>query len=65
MRRRPQRRFEAIQTVLTDGAWHELEDLRDATSFPSEWVQELEAEGVVELQEGLVTLVRLRTKAAL
>ncbi len=50
--------------VLSDGAWHELEDLRAATSFPNEWVQELQTEGVVEVEEGLVTLVRLRSTAA-
>ena len=63
MRRRPQRTFAAIETVLSDGAWHELEDLRDATSFPREWVRELRAEGVVDVAEGPVTMVRLRPKS--
>lgn len=63
MRRRLQRTFAAIETVLSDGAWHELEDLRDATSFPREWVRELRAEGVVDVAEGAVTMVRLRPKA--
>ena len=63
MRRRPPRTFEAIETVLSDGAWHELDDLRDATSFPREWVRELRAEGVVDVAEGAVTMIRLRPKA--
>jgi hypothetical protein len=39
--------FTAITHMLEDGSWHELDDLREATSFPVEWVQELEAEGTV------------------
>ena len=63
MRRRARRTFTAIENVLSDGAWHELEDLRDATNFPREWVKELRAEGVVDVAEGPVTMVRLRPKA--
>ena len=60
MGRRPPRTFAAIQQVLSDGAWHEIEDIREATSFPREWVRELEVEGLIEVQEGVVTMVRLR-----
>jgi len=57
--RKPQRTFEAILEVLRDGAWHSLEDVSAATRYPGDWVTELRAEGVVEVEEGLVTLVRL------
>ena len=48
---------------LGDGAWHTIEDLRAATRFPSDWVDELQAEGIVDVKEGLVTMVRLRRRA--
>jgi hypothetical protein len=32
--------FTAITHMLDDGSWHELDDLREAASFPVEWVQE-------------------------
>ncbi len=49
--------------MLRDGAWHTIEDLRAATRFPSDWVDELRAEGIVDVKEGLVTMVRLRRRA--
>jgi hypothetical protein len=36
---RPPRTFEAIKNVLRDGSWHEIDELRAATHFPAEWVQ--------------------------
>jgi len=58
--RRTQRTFEAVVSVLRDGAWHSLDDVKAATHFPAQWVDELAAEGIVDVDEGLVTLVRLR-----
>ena len=60
--RRPQRTYEAIVRLLRDGAWHAFEDLRAVTQFPCEWVDELDAEGVVDVERsaGEVVLVRLR-----
>ena len=56
-----QRTFEAIVALLKDGCWHALDDLRAATQFPQHWVEELRAEGLldVEQREGSV-LVRLK-----
>jgi hypothetical protein len=63
--KRRKKTFEAITRVLDDGSWHELEDLRKATSFPSEWVEELEAEGIVDTQDQIGNvLVRLRPQAS-
>jgi hypothetical protein len=59
---RPKRTFDAIVRVLGDGAWHTVDDLKDATNYPGEWVEELEAEGVVDVTEGMVTMVRLRPR---
>ena len=53
--------FDAITRMLKDGTWHALEDLRDVTSMPDEWVTELEAEGLIETREQVRNvLVRLR-----
>jgi hypothetical protein len=53
--------FNAITRVLEDGSWHELDDLRRATSFPADWVRALEAEGLLDKDErDGQTLVRLR-----
>jgi hypothetical protein len=60
---RTQRTFKAIVDALRDGAWHEVADIEAATRYPGEWVDELRAEGVVEVREGIVTLVRLRPDA--
>jgi hypothetical protein len=47
--------------VLEDGSWHEVDDLRPATSFPADWVRALEAEGLLDKDErDGQTLVRLR-----
>jgi hypothetical protein len=59
MKMRPQRTFESIVRVLDDGAWHTVVDLQDVTSYPSEWVDELRAEGVLDVDEGVVRMVRL------
>lgn len=48
---RPQRTFEAITRALQDGAWHTVEDLRQVARFPIEWVEELQAEGILETTE--------------
>lgn len=59
--RRTQRTYDAILDVLRDGAWHTVDDIEAATHFPVHWVKELAAEGIVDLDEGLVTLIRLRS----
>lgn len=60
---RPQRTFEAITRVLDDGSWHEFDELREATHFPVEWVEQLRAEGVVEISDDGESLrVRLRER---
>ena len=57
--------FDRITRVLEDGSWHELDDLRAATSFPEAWVKELAAEGVIDaIEEDGKTRVRLAVSAA-
>ena len=62
--RKPHQTFEAILEVLRDGAWHTLDDVSAATRYPADWVSELRSEGVVDVREGLVTMVRLRPSFA-
>jgi hypothetical protein len=55
------KRFDTIARMLDDGAWRALADLRDVTSMPDEWVEELQAEGLIETREQIGNvLVRLR-----
>jgi hypothetical protein len=57
---KPRRTYQAITNLLRDGSWHEIDELRAATHFPAEWVQELSAEGVVDTsEEGTGLRVRL------
>jgi hypothetical protein len=55
------RTFNAVMELLRDGAWHTVDDLRAVARFPSDWVEELAAEGLVDVNQGLVPMVRLRT----
>lgn len=64
MRRTRRRTFDAIVEVLRDGAWHEIGDVGAATRFPDDWVDALRSEGLLEITEGVVTMVRLRPKVA-
>ena len=52
----PRRTFERIASALRYGSWHEIDDLRAATSFPEEWVRELGAELVPDTREDGSTL---------
>jgi hypothetical protein len=53
--------FDTITRMLDDGSWRALADLRDVTSLPDEWVEELQAEGLIETREQVGNvLVRLR-----
>ena len=56
--------FDALVALLRDGAWHTIDDLRAVTRFPADWVEELRAEGILDVREGIVTMVRLRSSAA-
>ena len=59
---RPQRTYESIVRLLKDGGWRTVDDLRDVTSFPDDWIDELKAEGILEVKKGVVTMVRLRPR---
>jgi hypothetical protein len=38
--------------LLGDGRWHDRDDLSAVTTFPNEWLEELEREGFALEREG-------------
>ena len=52
-----ERTFPAVVRLLSDGRWHQRQDLSTVTTFPDEWLAELEREGFeLEREGGLVRL---------
>ena len=51
--------YPAVISLLEDGQWHADEDLRTVTSFPQEWLKEVERERVLERRPGSPQLVRI------
>jgi len=44
--------FPAVVQLLGDGLWHDRDDLSAVTTFPNEWLEELEREGFALEREG-------------
>jgi hypothetical protein len=58
--------YERVKTVLADGDWHTVDELKQVSSFPERWIEELRRGGleVVEDEvEGKVALVTTRGPA--
>jgi hypothetical protein len=51
--------YPAVVSLLQDGEWHSAEDLHAVTSFPREWLQEVEREHTLERRGGSPELFRL------
>jgi len=51
--------YPAVISLLEDGQWHADEDLRAVTSFPGEWLKEVERERRLERHPESPQLVRL------
>ena len=51
--------YPAVVKLLEDGEWHADDDLRAVTSFPSEWLREVERERQLERHPDSPRLVRL------
>lgn len=49
----------AVISLLEDGEWHADDDLRAVTSFPQEWLKEVERERKLERRPDAPQLVRL------
>jgi hypothetical protein len=55
--------YDRVKSVLSDGEWHTLDELREVSYFPERWIEELRRDGleVVENEdEGKVALVGAR-----
>jgi hypothetical protein len=54
--------YSRLLMLLSDGQWHDEDDLRTVTSFPGEWLKELRYEGhEVAADERGVPIVRLKS----
>jgi hypothetical protein len=51
--------YPAVISLLEDGQWHADDDLRVVTSFPREWLREVERERRLERHPDSPRLVRL------
>jgi hypothetical protein len=51
--------YPAVVSLLQDGEWHADEELKAVTSFPQEWLHEVEKERRLERSEDSPHLVRL------
>ena len=52
--------YQRVKNVLADGDWHTVDELKEVSSFPERWIEELRRDGleVVEDEtEGKVALV--------
>jgi hypothetical protein len=55
--------YERVKAVLADGEWHSLEELKQVSSFPERWLEELRRDGLLmeDRQGGKVALNRSGT----
>ncbi len=51
--------FPAVINLLQDREWHAADELNAITSFPSEWLREVERDYELERRAGSPELVRL------
>ena len=52
--------YQRVKDVLADGDWHTVDELREVSSFPERWIEELRKDGleiVRDEHEGKVALV--------
>jgi hypothetical protein len=42
--------FERVVGLLSDGKWHHLRDLFAVSSYPREWISELDQRGLIEIE---------------
>jgi hypothetical protein len=54
--------YSRLLKLLSDGQWHDEDDLRKITSFPGEWLKELRYDGhEVAVDERGAPIVRLKS----
>ena len=58
--------YERVRNVLADGEWHSIDELKQVSSFPERWIEELRRDGLWVMedhQEHKVALVGGTTEA--
>ncbi len=58
--------YERVRSVLADGDWHTLDELKQVSFFPERWIDELRLDGlevVEDESEGKVALVGANASA--
>jgi len=56
--------YQRVKNVLADGDWHTVDELKEVSSFPERWIEELRKDGlevVEDAVEGKVALVGAHT----
>jgi hypothetical protein len=38
--------YERVRDVLSDGEWHSIDELKQVSSFPERWIEELRRDGL-------------------
>jgi hypothetical protein len=56
--------YERIRTVLADGDWHTVEELREVSFFPERWINELRIDGLEVVEDDATGKVALVGSAA-
>lgn len=52
--------YDRVRSVLADGDWHTLDELKEVSFFPERWIDELRIDGLEVIEneaEGKVALV--------
>ena len=52
--------YDRVRSVLSDGRWHTMDELREISYFPERWIEELRRDGlevVEDEKEGKLALV--------
>ena len=52
--------YERVRSVLADGDWHTVDELREVSFFPERWINELRLDGLEVVEDeaqGRVALV--------
>jgi len=55
--------YDRVMSVLSDGRWHTMDELREVSYFPERWIEELRRDGlevVEDPQGGKLALVGAR-----
>ena len=43
--------YDRVKDVLADGEWHSVEELKQVSSFPERWIEELRRDGVEVMED--------------